>query len=105
MMRAVAVSLCLMLPGAAFAEEPSTPPAPAADQPSAAPALTPQDPAAPAPEAVEQARWCGAHGGCGGGRGKGKFLIVGVAGTVLTAVAIGVAVGVATHKQGNPITP
>ncbi|MBK7863032.1 MAG: hypothetical protein IPJ65_31375 [Archangiaceae bacterium] len=95
MLRAVAVSLCLLLPAASFAEEPTPPPA-----------LTPSEaPAAPQP-AVENARWCGAHGGCGGPRGKAKWIIAGgVAGTVLTAVAVGLAVGVATHRNGTPVTP
>jgi hypothetical protein len=93
MLRALSVVLCLMIPGAAFAD------GPAVDQPTPA-ALTPQDAAQPQP-AVEQARWCGAHGGCSG-RGAGKWIVLtGVTATVLTAVAVGVAVGVASHNRAN----
>jgi hypothetical protein len=92
-MKTIALALCLMLPAAAFAQDPLPP---SSDQPTA-PALTP-DPAAPQP-AVENARWCGAHGGCGG-RGKGKLLVLtGVVGTVVTAVAVGAAVHFATQNQ------
>lgn len=109
MMRALSLAMCLVLPTAAFAEGPG----PAVDQPVAAePALTPQaDSAAVQPQppqpAVENARWCGAHGGCNGaGRGKGKWIVLGgVAGTVVTAVAVGLAVGFATRGNGQPQTP
>ena len=113
MLRAMSLSLCLILPTAAFAQDPAPPLQQAVDQPTAAdPSLTPNaDPSAanasqqPQP-AVENARWCGAHGGCGGGRGKGKWIVLtGVAGTVLTAVAVGVAVGFATRGPSQPQTP
>ncbi len=105
MLRAIALSLCLILPTSAFAQDPG----PAADQPTAAdPQLTPNaEPNASQPQpAVENARWCGAHGGCSGGRGKGKWIVLtGVAGTVVTAVAVGLAVGLATRNNGQPQTP
>lgn len=117
MLRAMSLSLCLILPTASFAQDPSAPvlqqPADQPTQPTAAdPSLTPNaDPGAanasqqPQP-AVENARWCGAHGGCGGGRGKGKWIVLtGVAGTVITAVAVGVAVGLATRGPSQPQTP
>ena len=105
MLKAISLSLCLMLPGAAFADEVAAT-SPAADQPTAA-ALTPeQAPDAATAPAVDDAKRCGMHGGCAGGRGRGKWLVLtGVAGTVLTAVAIGVAVGVATSNKQNPVTP
>ena len=112
MLRAIALSLCVILPTSAFAQDPA-PPLQAADQPTAAPAsndpaLTPNaDPNAAQPQpAVENARWCGAHGGCGGGRGKGKWIVLtGVAGTVITAVVVGVAVGVASRNNTGAQTP
>jgi hypothetical protein len=105
MLRAVSVALCLILPTAAFADELQSASPPSSDQPTQQ-TLTPSDPAAPAPDAVQQARWCGAHGGCSGGRGKAKWIVIGgVAGTVITAVAVGLAVGFATRNNGTPVTP
>ena len=106
MLRAVALSMCLILPTAAFAQDPAPP---SADQPSAPEnqALVPPADAQPQPQqAVENARWCGAHGGCNGkGSGKGWIVLTGVAGTVVTAVAVGVAVGLATRNNNGAATP
>lgn len=112
MLRAMSLSVCLILPTSSFAQD-AAPALQQADQPTAAaPSLTPSaDPGAtdasqqPQP-AVENARWCGAHGGCGGGRGKARWIVLtGVAGTVITAVAVGVAVGLATRNPGQPQSP
>ncbi|MBL8950843.1 MAG: hypothetical protein JNK82_08710, partial [Myxococcaceae bacterium] len=81
--------------------------APSVDQPTQQ-QLTPQDAAPVAQdEAVQQAKHCGMRGGCGGGRaGKGRWLVLGgVAGTVVTAVAVGLAVGFATRQNGAAQTP
>ena len=83
--------LCLLLPVAAFAEDPI---APAADQPTQA-ALVPSD--AAVQPAVAEARYCSAHR-CGGGHAK-WIVVTGVTATVLTAVAVGVAVGVANSRN------
>lgn len=108
MVKALSLSMFLVVPMTAFAQDaaPLQQPAPeavvpsAVDQPAAA-NLTPE--AAPAPEqaAVEGAKHCGMYGkGCHGGRGgKAKFIVGGVIGTVLTAAAVGVAVGFATRSQ------
>src|SRR5438552_1750440 len=104
-MKNLALTLCLLLPVAVFAQDPVVPaPATAADAP-ANPSLVPNE-GQPKPELVpnENARWCGAHG-CGGGHKGGAAFIVttSVIGTVLTAVAVGVAVSVATahHDPGQ----
>lgn len=107
MMKALSVTMCLMLPMAAFAEDAVVVPAPEAaplvqaDQPTAA-NLTPVD-AAPAPDATKAQWGCGMHGGCHGkGGGKAKFIVIGgVIGTVLTAAAVGLAVGVASQNQNQ----
>lgn len=105
-MKNLALTLCLLLPVAVFAQDPVAPaPAPAADAPAANPALTPND-AQAKPELVpnDHARWCGAHGCCGGANGHrggaGLIVTTSVVGTILTAVAVGVAVSVATSHQG-----
>jgi len=112
-LRATALSLCLLLPTAGFAEElqpaapePAAPTAPSTDQPTQQ-SLTPQDAQeAPAQGAVDQAKWCGMRGGCQGRAGKGKWIVIGgVAGTVVTAVAVGLAVGFATRGPAQPQTP
>ncbi len=111
MLRATALSLCLLLPAAGFADElQQAASAPSMDQPTQQ-TLTPQD-AAPVDgagqqDAVQQAKWCGMHGGCAGrSGGKGKWIVLGgVAGTVITAVAVGLAVGFATKQNAQPQTP
>src|SRR4051812_33658433 len=65
MMRSLSLSLCLLLPMSALAED--AVPTPSADAPVQQ-ALTPGDGAQPAP-AVQEARHCGMHG-CGGGKVK-----------------------------------
>ncbi len=106
-MKNLALTLCLLSPVAVFAQDPAAP-APPVDAP-ANPALTPND-AQPKPELVpnEHARWCGAHGCCGGKgghKGAGAVIVTTtVLGTVLTAVAVGVAVSVATsHPQPGQV--
>lgn len=99
MVRALSLTLCLLLPISAFADEAPTP-APSADAPTQS-ALVPTETAAPQP-AVAEARSCGMHHCAGGGRGK-WLVLTGVAGTVLTAVAIGVAVSVARSHDAAVI--
>jgi hypothetical protein len=85
MLRTLAAVLLLSVPSVALAEDP---PAPPPDAPTQAP-IVPQDQAPP-----PQARWCGAHG-CGGGS-PAKFIVgTAVTASVLTAVAIAIAAGVA----------
>src|SRR5262245_34816885 len=104
MLRAVSLAMCLLLPTAGFADELQSATPPSSDQPTQQ-NLAPSDTPAPAPDAVQQAQWCGAHGGCSGGRSKAKWIVIGgVAGTVVTAVAVGLAVGFATRGNGN-VTP
>jgi hypothetical protein len=105
MMKAMTLTMCLILPMSAFATEPAPLPeapaaAPAADQPTN-PSLTPTD-AAPN-GATEGTRSCGMYGGCAGRKhGAGKFIIItGVVGTVLTAAAVGIAVGVSRQNAMN----
>jgi hypothetical protein len=99
-------ALVAMVPTAAMAED-VVAPGPAVDQPTVdSAALLPKEaPQAQAPQqAVEDAQRCGMHGCCAGGKHHGGGLVlVGVVGTVLTAVAVGVAVGVATHNQGQAL--
>lgn len=108
MMKALSVTMCLMLPMAAFAEDavaPAPPVAPAADQPTQA-ALTPTDAATAPNGATEGTRACGMHRGCHGGGGKAKFIVIGgVVGTVLTAAAVGLAVGVAAQNRNQGQVP
>ena len=102
MIRITSLVLCLLLPVAAFAEDPAPPPS--ADAP-AQPALTPTDAAPQVAPAVAEARYCSGHH-CGGCGGKAKWVVLtGVAGTVLTAVAVGVAVSVATRHDGTQVRP
>jgi hypothetical protein len=93
----------VLVPTAAFAE--GEPPAnPAVDQPTAAQPLVPKDAPPDGQPAVQEAQRCGMHGCCAGRRHGGGLILVGVVGTVLTAVAVGVAVGVATsHQGGQPV--
>lgn len=110
MTKVMSLTMCLMLPMTAFAQDALVQPAPAAAPAAAAPladppaqsSLVPADAAAPA-GATEGTRACGmGYGKCGGAKGKGKgkwIVITGVVGVVLTAAAIGIAVGVA--KQSN----
>ena len=111
MLKALTVSLCLAIPMTAFAQDaaPVQQPAPEAVAPPAAdlPAqanLTPEG-SKLAPEqngAVEGAKHCGMYGkGCTGKRGGKKLVVIGVVGTVLTAVGVGVAVGFATRNQAR----
>jgi hypothetical protein len=96
-------ALIAMVPGAAFADDVVAVPAtPAVDQPVAKEALLPKEaPQAEPQQAVQDAKRCGMHGCCGGAHRGGGLIIAGVAGTVLTAVAIGVAVGIAKANQGQ----
>ncbi len=98
-------ALISMLPGAAFAEGEGVVPTelPVAAEQATPPAnLVPQQAAQQPQPAVQEATRCGMHGCCAGGRHHGGALIlVGVAGTVLTAVAVGVAVGLAHNAQYN----
>jgi hypothetical protein len=91
-------ALIAMVPGAAFAEDAAT--TPAVDQPAAAALVPKEAPSEQAPQpAVQDAQRCGMHGCCYGRAHRGGGLIIaGVVGTVLTAVAVGVAVSVATHS-------
>ena len=99
MMRMLSVSLCLLLPMAAFADELAPP---AVDSPTQS-SLVPGDAAQPAP-AVAEAKKCGMHGGCGRG-GKVKWIVLGgVTATVIAAVAVGVAVGF-SKNDGVPVRP
>ena len=112
MIRMMSLTLCLILPMSAFAADPAGPAvdaaapaavAPAADQPTQA-ALVPTD-AAPN-GATEGTRSCGMYGGCGGHGGKAKFIILtGVIGTIVTAAAVGIAVGVSRSQPGNGQVP
>jgi hypothetical protein len=99
-------ALIAMVPGAAFADDVVAVPAtPAVDQPVSKEALLPKEapPTAEPQQAVQEAQRCGMHGCCAGRAHRGGGLIIaGVAGTILTAVAIGVAVGVAKANQGQP---
>ena len=100
MIRVTSLMMCLLLPMAAFADEPI---APSTDAPSQA-ALVPADeaPQAAAP-AVADAKRCGMHGGCAGG-GKAKWIVLtGVTATVLAAVAVGVGVSVANSRNGQTV--
>ena len=103
-MKNLALTLCLLLPVAVFAQDPVAP-APAPDVPVNS-ALTPPSDAQAKPELVpqENARWCSGKGCCGGAGGhkgaKAVIVTTSVIGTVLTAVAVGVAVSVATSHQG-----
>ncbi len=109
MMKSLALTMCLVLPMAAFAEDVAPVPlaaavVPAADQPVQS-TLVPTD-AAPN-GATEGTRSCGMYGGChGGGRGKVKWIVLtGVVGTLVTAAAVGIAVGVAHAQPGNGQVP
>ena len=105
MIRVMSLTMALLLPMAAFAEDGLK--APGADQPTAAPVAEAAAPATLVPgeapqaqPAVAEAHRCGMHGGCAGG-GKVKWVILtGVAATVITAVAVGVAVGVSRQPGG-----
>lgn len=108
MIKALTLSMCLVLPLSAFAQDalPTPPP----DAPAAAadklsnPSLVPTD-VAPV-GATEGTRSCGMRYGCGGGRSKAKFVIVtSVIGTVLTAAAVGIAVGVSKMDRTNGQIP
>lgn len=108
MVRALSLTMCLILPMSAFAQDvapPSPPPPPAADQP-VQPALVPNDAAAPN-GATEGTRSCGMARGCAGKtHGKAKFIVLtGVIGTIVTAAAVGIAVGVARSQPGNGQVP
>lgn len=82
-MKTLSLMLCLLLPAAAFADD-----APVQTQ------LLPSEQNAPVP-AVEDAKHCGMHK-CGRGGGKAKWIVLtGVTATVITAAAVGIAVGVA----------
>lgn len=108
MTKVMSLTMCLMLPMTAFAQDALVQPAPAAAPAATAPladppaqsSLVPADAAAPT-GATEGTRACGmGYGKCGGAKGKGKWIVItGVVGVVLTAAAIGIAVGVA--KQSN----
>ncbi len=114
MMRVMSLTMCLILPMAAFAQDPAvTPPPevtavpeskPTADQPTQA-ALTPTDVAGNG--ATEGTRACGMYGGCAGrGHGKAKLIVLtGVIGTIVTAAAVGIAVGVARSQANNGQIP
>ena len=92
MVRALSLTMCLLLPMTVFAADVTVPPA---DAPAAAPSLTPPDAAAPNP-VTEGTRSCGMSRGCGRKGGAVKFVVIsGVVGAVVTAVAISIAVGVA----------
>jgi hypothetical protein len=95
-------ALMAMVPTAAFAEDTLT--TPAVDQPAAAQPLVPKEAPETAQPAVQEAARCGMHGCCAGrARRGGGLILVGVAGTILTAVAIGVAVGVARSAQTQAV--
>ncbi len=93
-MKRIATLLLVLVPLWAFAQDKQA--AAPADAPTAA-ALAPAE-APPAPDAVapDHARSCGAHR-CG--HGGGLVILGGVVGTVLTAVAVGVAVSFATQHN------
>lgn len=105
MMRVTALTMCLMLPMSAFAQDPVVTPAPeaAAAAPAAAdvPAQASLVPTDAAPNgATEGTRSCGMARGCGGKRGAAKIIVItSVAATILTAVGVGIAVGVS--RQGT----
>ena len=118
MMKALSLSMCLILPMSAFASEPLPPPPdapavpdapaalPAADQPTNA-ALTPADGAA-LNGATEGTRSCGMYKGCGAGKGHGKgkwIILTGMVGTIVTAAAVGIAVGVSRQQAGSGQIP
>ena len=76
--------------------------APPADQPTQG-SLVPND-AAPV-GATEGTRHCGMSAGCAGKGGKKFIVVTTVVGTILTAAAIGIAVGVARAQPGNGQVP
>lgn len=112
MMRVMSLTMCLILPMSAFAQDAIAPApeavdaaaaAPAVDQPTQA-ALTPTD-AAPN-GATEGTRSCGMRAGCGGRGGKVKFVVItGVAATILTAVGVGIAVAATRQQPGAGQVP
>ncbi len=92
-----------MLPMSAFAEDVQG--APAADQPTQA-SLVPTEGAAPANRATEGTRACGMSGGCCHAGGKAKWIVLtGVVGTLVTAAAVGIAVGVARSQPSTGQIP
>lgn len=94
MLRAMSLTMCLMLPVSAFAQDPLS------DAPAAAPSLAPPEAAAPTNPVTEGTRSCGMSRGCSRKGGAVKFVVItGVVGVVVTAVAVGIAVGVA---NANP---
>ena len=103
MLRAISLTLCLMLPMTAFAQDVA---APTADAPAAAPAdpsLTPSDAAGPNP-VTEGTRHCGMRSGCGRKGGAVKFVVIaGVVGAVVAGVAVAIAVGVANSAPPGQV--
>ncbi len=98
MTKSLTLTLCLLLPIAGFAQDVT------ADQPVQS-ALVPEK-AAPVNQATEGASACGMRGKCGGGAGKGKWIVLsGVLGTVVTAAAVGIAIGVARSQPGTGQIP
>jgi hypothetical protein len=114
MMRVMSLTMCLILPMSAFAQDAApTPPletaapaaaAPGVDQPTQS-SLVPTD-AAPN-GATEGTRSCGMSRGCGrGAKSAVKVVIItGLIGTIVTAAAVGIAVGVARAQPGAGQVP
>ena len=101
MLRTLSLTLCLLLPMSAFAQDPVTPP-PDAPAVEAQPSLIPPEQAAPA-AATEGTRSCGMRHGCSRRGGAVKAIVItGVVGSVIAVVAIGIAVGVANTQ---PVVP
>ena len=101
MLRAISLTMCLLLPVTALAQDPVV--APAADAPAADPSLTPSEVPAPNP-ATEGTRSCGMRHGCGHPGGAVKFFVItGVVGAVLTGVGVAIAVGVANSNAPGQV--
>jgi hypothetical protein len=100
MLRAMSLTMCLMLPMTAFAQDVVAPPA---DAPAAAPSLAPATAAPPNP-VTEGTRWCGMSHGCSRKGSIAKVVVIGgVVGVVVTAVAVSIAVGVANAQQPTQV--
>ena len=101
MIRAMSLTLSLLIPMASLADEKTA--AHTTDQPTVAAtpaALVPAEVKQPTP-AVAEAHQCGMHGCCGAGMLKWVF-ITGVAATVITGVVVGIAAG-ASRQTGTQV--
>lgn len=99
MVRALSLTMCLLLPMTSFAEDVAPP---ATDAPAAAPSLAPAQ-AAPSNPVTEGTRSCGMARGCGRKGSAVKFVVIsGVVGVVVAAVAVSIAVGVANANAPPP---